>query len=310
MGYQTFDRVMLYRWLAGGFLWLLIIVVVVVSIRSTNIAARAGRTAAGAMTADQEQTAAGIRELARAFAVEWATWTGSPDDYSRRLGVFLKKPDVALPEGIQEVTSSAVSFVEGGGEKYSARVLLHAKRLTSLSVSEAQALPQAFVPVTRDDLVRFGQQGSSINQDKTVPAWRDYLICVIVPVQLRDGRPEINGLPVIVSPATGQGEITEPRFNETAPPEFVAFIRQFLGLYYGGGSLANFLAPGASIVPVPGWQLESVGEVRVNNSKVPDRAYVHATVSAPGVGRLEQRLHMVVQPERGSYLVKNISVIE
>lgn len=309
MGYQTFDRVMLYRWLAGGLLWLLIIAVVVISIRSTNIAARAGRTTARAMTADQEQALAGVRELARAFAVEWATWTGSPDDYSRHLGVFIKKPDVALPEGIQEVTSSAVSFVEGGGEKYSARVLLHTRRLTSLPASEAQALPQAFVPVTRDDLIRFGQ-GSSTNQDKTVPAWRDYLICVNVPVQLRAGRPEINGLPVIVSPATGQGEITEPQFNETAPPEFGAFIRQFLGLYYGGGSLANFLAPGSSVVPVPGWQLESVGEVRVNNSKVPDRAFVRATVSAPGVGRLEQRIHMQVQSERGSYLVKNISAIE
>jgi len=310
MGYQTFDRVMLYRWLAGGFLWLLIIAVVVVSIRSTNIAAQAGRIAARAVTADQEQAAAGIREVARAFAVEWATWTGSPDDYNRRLGVFLKKPDVVLPEGIQEVTSSAVIFVEGGGDKYSARVLLHARRLTPLSVSEAQVLLQAFVPVTRDDLIRFGQQGFSSNQDKTVPAWRDYLICVNVPVQLREGRPEITGLPVIVSSANGQGEIAEPQFNETAPPEFAAFVRQFLGLYFGGGTLANFLVPGARVAPVPGWKLESVGEVRVNNSKVPDRGYVRATVSAPGLGRMEQRIHMQVQPERGSYLVKDISAIE
>jgi hypothetical protein len=166
------------------------------------------------------------------------------------------------------------------------------------------------VPVTREDLIRIKQDGFSTVQDRSVPAWRDYLICVEVPVRLRDGRPEVSGLPVIVSTGAGQGEVTELRFNETAPPEFVAFINQFLGLYYGGGSLANFLAPGAWVAPVSGWKLESVGEVRVNNSKIPDRAYVRAAVSAPGVGRLEQRIYVQVQPERGSYLVKDVSASE
>ncbi len=166
------------------------------------------------------------------------------------------------------------------------------------------------MPVTREDLIRIKQDGFSTVQDRSVPAWRDYLICVEVPVRLRDGRPEVSGLPVIVSTGAGQGEVTELRFNETAPPEFVAFINQFLGLYYGGGSLANFLAPGAWVAPVSGWKLESVGEVRVNNSKIPDRAYVRAAVSAPGVGRLEQRIYVQVQPERGSYLVKDVSASE
>lgn len=310
MGLYTFDRAMVYRWLAGGLLWLLIIVVVVVSIRSTNIAARAGRTAAGAVTAEQEQVFAGVREVARAFAVEWATWAGSTEDYTRRLGVFLKRPDLTLPDGIQEVTAASVQSVDGGGEKYRVRVLLHTRRLTPLSEAEVQALPQVFVPVTREDLIRIKQDGFSTVQDRSVPAWRDYLIYVEVPVRLRDGSPEVNGLPVIVSTGAGQGEMSEPYFNETAPPEFVAFINQFLGLYYGGGSLANFLAPGARVAPVSGWKLESVGEVRVNNSKMPDRAYVRAAVSAPGVGRLEQCIYIQVQPERGSYLVKDLSAAE
>lgn len=55
MALNAFDRAMIYRWLAGGLLWLLIITVVVVSVRSTNIASRAGRAAAGAVTAEQEQ---------------------------------------------------------------------------------------------------------------------------------------------------------------------------------------------------------------------------------------------------------------
>lgn len=55
MALNAFDRVMVYRWMAGGLLWLLILAVVVVSIRSTNIASRAGRTAAGAVTAEKKQ---------------------------------------------------------------------------------------------------------------------------------------------------------------------------------------------------------------------------------------------------------------
>lgn len=307
MGLHTFDRAMIYRWLASGVLWLLILTVVFISIRSTNIISRAGRVAAGAMTASQEEAVSGVRELARAFAVEWATWTSSPDDYTRRLGFFLRRPDIATPDGVQEVTAASVQSVDGDGEKYHVRVILHTRRLIPLVLAEAQALPPTFIPVTREDLIRIKQEGLSTARDREILAWRDYLICVEVPVSLRDGRPEINGLPVIVSPGAAGGETVEPHFNETAPPEFVGFVGQFLGLYYGGGSLANFLVPGARVTPVTGWKLESVGEVRVNNSKMPDRAYVRATVSAPGVERLEQRIYMLVQPERGSYLVKDIS---
>lgn len=306
MGLHTFDRAIFYRWLASGVLWLLILSVVFISIRSTNTVARASRAATEAMTASQEQAVAGVRELARAFAVEWATWTSSPDDYTRRLGFFLKRPDITTPDGIQEVTAASVQSVDSDGEKYSAQVLLHTRRLIPLTLAEAQALPPALIPVTQEDLIKIKQEALSTARDREVLAWRNYLICVEVPVTLRDGRAEINGPPVIVSPGVASGEIMEAHFNETAPTEFVSFVEQFLGLYYGGGSLANFLAPNARVVAVPGWKLESVGEVRVDDSKIPSLAYIRATVAAPGVGRLEQRIYMLVQPERGSYLVKDI----
>jgi len=306
MGLHTFDRAMLYRWLASGLFWLLVLAVVFISIRSTNIVARVSRAAAGAMTVCQEQDITGVRELARAFAVEWATWTSSPDDYTRRLGLFLKRPDIATPDGVQEVTAASVQSADSDGEKYRVRVLLHTRRLIPLTLAEAQALPPAFIPVSREDLIKIKQEGLGTARDREVLAWRDYLICVEVPVTLRHGRPEINGPPVIVSPGVAGGEIVEAHINETAPPDLVGFVGQFLGLYYGGGSLANFLALGASVVAIPGWKLESVGEVRVDDSKIPSLAYIRATVSAPGVGRLEQRIYMLVHLERGSYLVKDV----
>lgn len=311
MEHDTISRKLIYRWLAAGLIWILLIVVVIVSIRSTNIVNRDSLVAARAMTAEQEQAVAGVREKARAFAVEWATWTGSPDDYTRRLGVFLRRPEITAPEGIQEVTAASVSSLTDGGKKYRVRVLLHTRRLTPLSQTEAQVLPQVLVPVTREDLSRLKQDGFTFSKDKTVPAWRNCLISVEVPVRLReDGQPEIIGLPVVMSPEAGEGVVAEPNFSGPAPPEFAAFIKQFLGLYYGGGPLANFLTPGARVLPVPDWKLESVGEIRLDNSKSPTRAYVRATVSGPGAGRLEQRIYLVVQPDRGSYLVKDISAAE
>ncbi|MFZ5651167.1 MAG: conjugal transfer protein, partial [Bacillota bacterium] len=263
------------------------------------------------MTGKHEQALADVREKARAFAVEWATWTGSQDDYTRRLGVFLRRPEITVPEGIQDVTAASISSQTGDGNKYRVRVLLHTRRLTPLSQTEAQALPQVLVPVSREDLSRLKQDGLTFSKDKTVPAWRNFLMGVEVPVRIReDGQPEIMGLPVVISSETGEGEVAGPNFSDSPPPEFASFIKQFLGLYYGGGSLANFLAPGARIKPVADWKLESVGEIRLDNGKLPTRAYVRATVSGPGAGRLEQRIYLLVQPERGSYLVKDISAAE
>ncbi|MCL6479161.1 MAG: hypothetical protein K6T65_12235 [Peptococcaceae bacterium] len=72
-----------------------------------------------------------------------------------------------------------------------------------------------------------------------------------VPVRLRDGRPEVNGLPVIVSSGAGRGEVAEPRFNETAPPEFVA-LRIYIQVQPGRGSCLVKDISAAVIAPVPG----------------------------------------------------------
>ena len=56
------------------------------------------------------------------FRVEWSTWTGSPDDYTSRLGVFIQRPEITVPEGIQEVTAASVSSLAGDGKKYRVRV--------------------------------------------------------------------------------------------------------------------------------------------------------------------------------------------
>lgn len=303
-----FERRMFYRGLAAVLIWLLLSTAVFASVRSTRIVSRASRVAADAMTSAQERDVSGVREVARAFAVEWATWNGSPDEYRKRLGAFLKKPDVISPEGIQEVTSASVRDVQADTEKYRVRVILHTRLLVPRTPAEAQALPQVFIPVTREDVAR-SKQESSLGQEKNIPAWLDQLLCVEVPMQVVDGQATVIGMPVIVSPGQGAGIINEPRLSDVPTPEFVTFVKQFLGLYFGGGALANFLAPGTKIDPVAGWKLESVGEIYVDSSKNPTTASVRLNVSYPGVNHLGQRLFLKIQPERGSYLVKEISTV-
>ena len=307
----AFDRKILYRCVAAALIWLLLMVAVFASVRSTRIVSRASKIASGAMTVAQESEVAGVREVARAFAVEWATWNGSSDNYRRRIGVFfLKSADVAQPEGVQEVTAAAVRDVRADGDKYRVMVLLHTRLLVPHPASEVQSIPQVYVPVTREDLAR-SKQDSLFGQekDKAVPAWRDSLLCVEVPVQVLDGSASVAGLPVIVSPGQGQGTFSDVRLSEAPAPEFATFVNQFFNLYYSGGALANFLAPGAKIEPVSGWKLDSIGEIYVDSTKSPTAASIRLFVSAPGVNRLSQRVYMKIQPERGSYLVKEISAI-
>ncbi|WP_156274681.1 conjugal transfer protein [Neomoorella glycerini] len=241
------------------------------------------------------------------MAVEWATWNGSPDDYNRRLGAFFKNAgSFTLPDGIQEVVSASVVSVTGREPQYRVQVLLHLRRLVPVTPAEAQADAPVNVPVTQEDLLRW-KQGGTWDQQKAIPVWRDYLLKVEVPVQVKENQAQAAGLPVIIANNQGEGVIKEPGYNESASQPFITFINQFLNLYYTGGSLVNFLAPGASVTAVGGWKLESVEEVLVDNSANPARACVRATISAPGAGRLVQRIFLKIKIERGSYLVEDLS---
>ncbi|OAT83708.1 conjugal transfer protein [Desulfotomaculum copahuensis] len=299
------NRRLFFRWLAASLLWLLILIVVVISVRSVNIVTRASRVAADAMTVTHQKTLNGVRDIARAFAVEWATWSGNPDDYNRRLGVFLKDTTaVHLPDAVQEVTSSAVSTADAVDKtKYRVRVLLHVRRL--VPVSSDSNIPAALVPVTMGDLQRLHINTNGTGQQK-LQAWQDMLLCVEIPVQVVDGNPAVIGLPVIVAPEETKGDITGNNFSLSAPPDFKTFIDQFMSMYYSGQPLTNFIAPGVKVNPVSGWKLVSVNDVVVNSETKPTAARVQVTVSAPGAGNVSQTVYLKVRADRGSYLVESL----
>lgn len=301
------------RWLAAILIWVMLITSVLASTWSARVAGRASLVSSAAMTTIKENEAMKVREVARAYAVEWGTWNGNAEDYRRRLAVFIKKAgnsNVTAPEGIQRVTSASVQDIKHVGENnYRVKVLMHVQRITPYAPSEIQSLPQVLIPVTRDDLNKTKQEPLYAQSDnKTVPVWCDKLLCVEVPVRIStDGYAGIAGLPVIISPGQGQGEIIDQqRLSETPTNEFKTFVNQFFGLYYSGGALANFLDPDTVIEPLNGWELESVGEIYVDSKINPSVASVRLSISSPGIQRLEQKVYMKIHSERGNYLIKEI----
>ena len=304
------NRRLLYRWLASGVLWLLLLIIIVISIRSINIVNRTGRIAANALTAENEQIITGVRDTARSFAVEWATWNGNPDNYTQRMGLFLAKvPTLVPPSAIQEVTAASVLSVNvKNNDDYSTRVLLHTHRL--VPVTNVGSIPSTLVPVTREDLARLqGNISLDLSQQPAL-SWQDFLLYVEVPVKVVNKQPVVAGWPVIIAPDYPRGGIEQSNECKTlASAEFVTFINQFMNMYYSGQPLTNFVMPGANIKPVFEWKLDSVNEVRVNNEKNPTRACVQVLVSAPGVSKLTQVVYLKLHPTGGSYLVEELGSI-
>lgn len=286
-------------------LWLFLITVLVISIRSVNVVNATGQVAKDALTKQQEQTMVGVRELARAFAVEWATWNGNQENYRHRIGVFFSRtPNITQPrEAVQQVTSSTVvSLEETGKDIYRVKVLLHTHRLTP--VKQAESYHPALIPVTQEDLERL-----RINADsKQEPlAWVSNLLTVEVAIKTVDGKPTVAGMPVIVSNAHEKGTLLpQSGCNKSAPPDLVTLVNQFLNLYYSGQSLSNYVAPGSNIQPVGDWNLERVINVRCDNDKSPTKAQVEVLVSTPGIGQLTQQLYLKLVPVDGTYLIEDI----
>lgn len=303
---MNLNRRLLYRRIAAITLWVLIILVVLVSLRSVNIVNRVGRIANNTLTLQNEQSISEVRDLARAFAVEWATWTGNSDSYTARLGAFISKApnSITPPNAVQEVTSSAVvSTQKVDDDKYRVKVMLHTRKLTP--VTEMSTISPALILVTQDDI----KHPEQINSEKSnYQAWVDGLLCVEVLIKTTEnGKPIVAGLPVIVASDNNKGEIERSGCTKFAPPELVTFVNQFLNLYYTNQSLSNFIVKGAKISPVAGeWKLETVKNVLVNNEKSPTKAFVEAVISAPGIVNLNQSIYLKIRPNNGSYLVEDV----
>ncbi|ACV63316.1 hypothetical protein Dtox_2511 [Desulfofarcimen acetoxidans DSM 771] len=297
-------RRLIYRWTAAGLLWLLIIIVVITSIRSVNIVNKVSQVAKNAMTEQNEQVITNVRDTAKAFATEWATFNGNNNEYNSRLGTFLNKTSsIIAPVGIQEVMSSSLLASESKNSRdYRVKILLHVRRLSP--VEGNTNVPSSLIPVTRDDLVKIKDS----QYDIQLPAigWQNYLLFVEVPVTVINNQPVIKGLPVIVSNNNKKGEISQPKqYDGVVTPDFATFINQFMSMYFTGQALSNFIMSGSNIQPINGWNLLSIDEIKTDSEK-PTKACVRVTVSTAGIEKITQIIYIKVQAVRGSYLIEDL----
>jgi len=290
------------RRIAAGVVWCLLVLSFLFSVRASVFAARAYSTlAAKAYTPDEAALRESVAETARQFASEWATWLGDQDEYAKRLSAFLSDPSAApLPQGIQRVTAASVAGMrqDGPGTWY-VDVLLHAERLVRLPQSEAYSVPPA---------LRVSEPPGQPQQPQAeVPVWRAAVMRVQVPVRTDGGRATVAGIPAFLPVGRGEGKTAAPQgVSDTAPDALVAFVNQFLELYYSGGNLQNFVADGSGISPLGGWKLQGVEQVRVDRKDNPSRALVECTVSGQGVTGVKQRILLELSTSGGKYLVRGM----
>ena len=259
-------RRLIFRWTAAAVLWLLLAVAVFASVKSAVTVAEIRGTIPEIVTPQQEEKIAKIRELAKAFAVEWATWG---EDYTKRLNTFVKT-NLEPPEGKQTATFAVViSTEEVEDNTYKVKVHLNTKRLI-------------------------------IDEEKEKQEWINKPLIVEILVDA-EKEPKIASLPLIVSANYDQGRLTE-RYVDPASEELQAFIKQFLTAYYEGEPLTNFTTSDAKIQTLGGYELKKLIKAYTNGDQV--RAEVE--VSTEGIENLRQIVHLTIQKHDNSYLVKEV----
>ncbi|WP_338835885.1 conjugal transfer protein [Neomoorella thermoacetica] len=301
----------LFRRIAAGIVWCLLILSLLFSVRASVFAARAYNTlAVKAYTPDEASLRESVAETARQFAVEWATWLGDPDEYAKRLSAFLSDPSAApLPRGVQRaVAASAVSTRQDGPDVWRVDVVVHVERLVKLPQTNAYSVPPALraADTSASEPQPQAAQGQP-QQQAEVSVWRAAVIQVEIPVRTAGGKAAVAGLPAIIPVSRGQGKAAAPTgFGDSPPDNLAAFVNQFLDLYYSGGNVQNFVADGSGVSPLGGWKLQNVDQVQVDNKNNPTKALVECEVTAPGTQAVKQRIVLDLTVFGGRFLVKGL----
>ena len=279
------------------------------SARAATLAARAYETlAAKAYTPEEAALREGAAELARAFAVEWATWSGDREEYAARLARFVGKDAAGraqLPQGVQQVASaSVISLRRDGQDAWTASVLLHVRRAVKPPSGSAGVPPELVAARAQGTAPPGGGQ-----PQETVSVWRDAVLLVEVPVRAVGGRLAVAGLPALAPaepPPEGRQEGAAAKLSAAPDQAFQTFLRQFLDFYYRGEDVRNFVAEGSGIRPLGGWNLAEIREVKADDQANPKLVLVECAVSAPGTASVTQRLLLEVSSSGGKYLVRAV----
>lgn len=269
----------LYRYLLTAVIWAVILTLAVSAARTGKAASALYEKARNSATQSDVLSSQRAGEFAKAFAFEWATFNGDPDEYARRLRAFNPALRFNAPSGCPQraVAACLRSLEKRADGSYEAEVSLNVQRPAGAA-------------------------------DKT-GGWADGRLDVRVCVREKDGSFYVPNTPVLV-PRPGIPEIETRIDYGTSPSQTVTVaLTNFLRAYYSGKSaadLTNLVVPESKILPVGGWELKSVDSVIVDAADAPARASVWATVTQGGFA-VQQHLYLDFKSERGQVLVAKVS---
>lgn len=285
-------RAMLYRWVAAGLIWLLLIGFTIYSLRTYALTSEAVEFMRGrALTPETAEKLRLAAETARGFSAEWATFDGiDREDYSQRLAAYLgegRNPEP--PSGFQRCNLASVISTEQVKEKkdlYRGRVLLHLSRLVEMPEENVY------------DISDFRKVRSNTQE---LRVWREELMAVETTVKIEKDSLKVMGLPVIVPlPKREAGEILQ---GGEVPGDFYVFIQQAMTMYFEGHNMANFSVPGAPVFPLGGYTLKDVAVTGFEEKDSQAKAVIQARVS--GTGLDEMPVTLVVEATKNDRWLLN-----
>jgi len=271
----------LYRYFLAAAIWFVIAALVISAARAGKAASALYEKARNSATQSDVLSSQRAGEFAKAFAFEWATFNGDPDDYARRLRAFNPALRFHPPSGCPQKAVAAYlrSLERRADGAYEAEVSLDVQR-----------------------------PAGAADKDKT-GVWADGRLDVRVCVREKDGGFYVPNTPVLV-PRPGVPEIeTRVDYGVNPSQTVTVALTNFLRAYYSGKSaadLTNLVVPESKILPVGGWELKSVDSVVVDTADAPARASVWATVTQEGFA-VQQHLYLDLKSERGQVLVVRVS---
>lgn len=299
------SKAMLYRWLVSGILWFFLIGCFLMGIQSRIATSKAMEYVSGkAITPDTAEATRSAAELARGFAVEWATFDGEDaSDYIERLSVYLSEGRVEPPTGMQKCIAAnvlSVKTIPGLKAYYRVRVMLHVSRLVDIPESQSYSMSEA-------RRVAIKNQDDKNTSEPIISVWQEKVMNTEITVGVQKGKSFIVGLPVIVPNPQADGVAVNKYMgiDNEVPSDFTIFIQQALTMYFEGNDMANFVEPGAQVLPLGGYKVKNVAVTSFKQSDENAKAVVNATVSSQGMD--DMQISIVVETvKKDRWLIRRI----
>lgn len=280
------SKTMMYRWLASGILWFLLIGSFFMGVQGRLSTIEAMDYIQGrAVTPEGAEAIRISSELARGFVVEWATFDGEDrEDYTKRLSVYLGEGRVEPPAGLQKCLSANVlssASIPGEKDHYRVRVLLHVSKLVKVPESKAYNISEARrVAITNPE--------NKDTNERNIITWKEDVINTEVSVKVNKGEAYVVGLPVIVPVPKAAGvAVNKYMESDEVPKDFLIFIQQAMSMYFEGNNMANFVVPGADVTPLGGYTVQNVAVTNFSQNNEKSKAVISVTFSGEGLENIQ-----------------------